>query len=175
MTDTDDICGHPTTDGGRCQNPVTEGDSCWIDSHGGDVDGHGRPSKFTEQRAERAIDAAREGKSKRGCARAAGVSKSTFDDWLDENPPLEGGDFRPAFRRARAEGESTLIDGGLRDDDVNTSMAKFLLASSFDYQKSEKREVDASHEHTGEGGGPIQIEFQEEVVETPWSPDGETE
>ena len=48
-------------------------------------------------------------------------------------------------------------------------MAKFLLASSFDYKKTEKRE------HTGDGGGPVEVEFHEEVVETPWEPDEETE
>jgi len=31
---------------------------------------------------------------------------------------------------------------------------------------TEKREV------TGDGGGPVQVNFYEEVVETPWSPDG---
>jgi len=48
---------------------------------------------------------------------------------------------------------------------VETSRsAKFLLASSFDYKKTEKRE------HTGDGGGPVQVNFHEEVVETPWEP-----
>jgi len=53
----------------------------------------------------------------------------------------------------------------LRDEDVDTSMAKFLLASSFDYKKTEKREV------TGDGGGPVEVEISETIVETPHSED----
>jgi hypothetical protein len=44
-------------------------------------------------------------------------------------------------------------------------MAKFLLASSFDYKKTEQREV------TGEGGGPVSVDITETVVETPHSDD----
>ncbi len=42
-------------------------------------------------------------------------------------------------------GEQRLIRDGLAGE-ANPSMAKFLLASSFDYQKSEKQEI----EHSGE-------------------------
>jgi hypothetical protein len=137
MTD-DDICGHPTGDGGKCQNPPTEGDHCWIDTHGGDVSGHGRDFSIGETDHEDILDAARDGVSKRGCARAAGVSHTELQRYLDAHP-----DFRASFARARNQGERTLICDGLRDPDTDSSMAKFLLASSFDYKKTEKREVDA--------------------------------
>lgn len=151
MTDTDDVCGYETTDGHPCQNPPGENGRCWITSHNpgdGDDNPQGRPSKFSDDRASDAIEAATEGKSKAGCARAAGVDKATLERWLDSNPELpDGGSFRNAFMRARAEGESKILEGGLYDEDVNPSMAKFLLASSFGYQKSEKREL----ETTGDG------------------------
>jgi len=141
----DDTCGAETTSGDPCQNPAGEGGSCWIPSHN-DPDAEnpsGRPSKLTDDRREAALEAAREGKSKAGCARAAGVAKSTLSDWVDAND-----EFRNGFRRARAEGESELVRGGLTDDDVDSSMAKFLLATSFDYQKTEK--IDANVTHDGD-------------------------
>lgn len=112
----------------------------------------GRPRKFDDDRARDALDAAREGKSIRGCARAAGVRHSTMREWVDDEgvdglsfTDADGTDrdFAVAFRRARSAGESELIDGGLNDD-YNPSMAKFLLSSSFGY--SDKQEI----EHSGE-------------------------
>lgn len=150
----DTICGADTTGtDSPCQNPAGDNGRCWIPSHqpksetAADSDGRGRPSKYSEERAAAAIAAAETGKSKAGCARAAGVAKSTLHDWLDAGHTFEDEDFRNAFRRARAQGESELITGGLYDDETDSSMAKFLLASSFDYQKSERREVDADHTH----------------------------
>lgn len=124
----------------------------------------GRDFALDEDDHDDVLDAAETGMSIRGCARAAGVSHSQLQRYLDTHD-----DFRSSFERARARGESELINGGLRDEDVDTSMAKFLLASSFDYKKTEKRE------HTGDGGGPMEVNFHEEVVETPWEPDGGNE
>lgn len=164
---TDDLCGAPTTDDEPCQNPSGENGRCWIPSHNPDSDEEnpqGRDFTLTEDDHDDILAAARLGASKRGCARAAGVSLSQLQRYLDARE-----DFRVSFERARAHGEAELIEGGLRDDSVDTSMAKFLLASSFDYKKTEKREV------SGDGGGPIQVHFSEEVVETPWSNDSEEE
>ena len=169
MTD-DDICGADTVGDEPCQNPATEGDSCWLAEHGGDADASGRPSKFTDERAQDAVEAAREGLSKAGCGRAAGVADGTIQNWLDENPTFTDKDgtereFFRAFMRARRVGEFNLVQGGLYDEDTDSSMAKFLLASSFDYKKTEQREV------TGEGGGPVSVDITETVVETPHSDD----
>jgi len=141
----------------------------------GEDGGRGRPTGFTDEAARAALEAARRGKSKRGCERAAGVGKGTITDvggWLDQNPTFTDADgeqkqFFGAFERARDEGEDRWIEGGaLEDSGVDSSFAKFMLASSYDYKKTEKRE------HSGDGGGPLQIEFSEEVVETEW---GESE
>ena len=169
MTD-DDICGAETASTDEpCQHPAG---SCPVTSHSEDVEENpqGRPSKFSDERAQAAIEAAREGLSKAGCERAAGIGDGTLNNWLEANPTFttEEGETRQffrAFRRARRAGESELVRGGLYDDDVDSSMAKFLLASSFDYKKTEQREV------TGEDGGPVEVTFSEEIVETPWSED----
>lgn len=31
-----------------------------------------------------------------------------------------------------------------------------------------------TREHVGDGGGPVEVTFNEEVVETPWEPDEDT-
>lgn len=153
-----DRCGHPTGDGGTCQNPATEDGHCWIDSHGGDVT-PGRSSKYTEQRARDAITAARRGKSKAGCARSAGVDKATLHRWLERDDLVyDGRDFRNAFRQARAEGEDRLIEGGLSEEsNMDSQMARFLLSTSHNYIKTEKREVEQETTHKGEVAGEFSV------------------
>ena len=154
MTD-EDVCGAPTTGDKPCQNPVTEGNSCWIESHGGDVDGHGRPSAFTDELARTAVAAAEKGKSESGVEREVGVGERTIfgpDGWVDQELTFvdEDGterDFSRALRRARARGEDEWIDEG-RGDDGDSSFAKFMLSTSYGYIKTEKREVEANVEQT---------------------------
>lgn len=140
MTD-DEICGHETGSGDPCQNPPTEGDHCWIEAHGGDVSGHGRPS-LLEEYEEDILDAARQGLTYEGIARVAGIGVSTLHDWRDQHD-----DFSEALERARGEGERRLI--GEAD-------AEFILERSYDYVKTERREVDmdadvdATHDVTAE-------------------------
>ena len=142
---TDNTCSATKNNGEPCDYTAKYDDGkCGIHTDESETGGPGRSTKFNEERKEECLAAAREGKSKAGCARAAGVGEATLERWLDEHE-----EFRSAFARARAQGESVLIDGGLRDPDVDSSMAKFLLASSFDYKKAEKREV----EHSGEIDG----------------------
>jgi len=163
MEDDAEKCGYPTQggDGPPCEHPATDGDSCWIDAHGGDADPGGRPNKFTDERAEDAIQAAREGFSKAGCARAAGVTPPTLNNWLDANPDYDGGEFLQAFTRARHKGERVLLQGALYDEPeeqqkhtrtVNDQHARFLLSTSFDYVKTERKEL------TGEDGGAIEVD-----------------
>lgn len=124
---TDDTCGVETGDGESCQNPATEGDHCWIESHGGDVSGHGRPSKLDEYEDE-ILKAARQGLTYEGIARVAGVGVRTLHDWRDEHD-----DFSQSLERARSKAERKLIQ------DVD---AEFVLERSYGYVKTEKREVD---------------------------------
>jgi hypothetical protein len=153
---TDDLCGYDAP-GGPCQNPATEGDRCWIPSHSdpGAENPQGRKFAISESDHDDILDAARNGLSKAGCARAAGVDKASLLRYLEAHP-----EFRTAFARARERGELSLVRDGLRDPDTDSSMAKFLLSTSFNYIKTEKREL----EHSGEGGGPLEI--RREVVDT---------
>lgn len=158
-----DACGYPTASGEPCQNPAGDNGHCWIPSHapdgtiadGGSASAPGRPSKYTEERARTAIEAAEKGVSKAGCARAAGIGEATLDRWTnpdnDYTVTIDGHarSFRSAFTQARARGEQRLVDDGLYDDSADAQMARFLLSTSFDYVKTEKRE----HEHSGEVDG----------------------
>ena len=151
-----DLCGEVKGNGDPCENPVKYADGkCGIHSDITESE-QGRPTKFTDERARDAIQAAKEGKSKAGCERAAGIGNGTIDGWLERTHTFENENglldsFSQAFRRARARGESKLITDGLRDSDTDAVMARFLLSTSYDYVKTEKREVDASHDQTHNG------------------------
>lgn len=152
---TDDICGAECADGSPCEHPAG---SCPVPSHSNEATDNpqGRDFALGEEDHDDVLEAASQGKSVRGCARAAGVSHSQLRRYLDAHE-----DFRSSFERARARGESELIKGGLRDEDVDSSFAKFLLASSFDYTKKEKREVD----HQGEVDLSMSPEQKEQLDE----------
>lgn len=148
MTD-DDICGAECADGSPCNHPAG---SCPHRSHS-DPDAEnldGRSRAIDENDHEAILEAAREGLSKSGCARAAGASLKSLNRHLDDHPG-----FRAAFVRARNQGEQRLIREGL-EGEVDTSMAKFLLSTSFEYV--ERREV----EHDGDVGlGDVTVDFSD--------------
>ena len=119
----------------------------------GDGQSKGRSFSISEDDHSELLAAAREGKSERGCARAVGVSWAQLDRYLDAHP-----DFRSNFTRARGEGESRLITGGLHDGNVSDSMAKFLLSTSFGYVKTEKQEVEVDGTHSIESESIVELD-----------------
>ena len=144
---TDEICGAETVNGGKCQNPAGENGFCWIPSHNPDSDEenpHGRPSKLGDRKDE-ILQGAREGMTIEGCARLAGVHKSTLYDWLEKYE-----DFSDAFKRARARGELKHLQS------VNDRGSQFILERSFGYTKSQEIE------HSGDG---LTINVPEESTE----------
>jgi len=176
MTD-DDICGAPTGDDEPCQNPATEGDSCWIESHGGHASGHGRPSAFTDKRARAAVAAAEKGKSESGVEREVGVGERTIfgpEGWIEQDLTFTDTDgterdFSRALRRARAQGEDEWIREG-RGEVGDSSFAKFMLSTSYDYVKTERREIEAEVDQTtthelGESERDLALETLRELQE----------
>jgi hypothetical protein len=136
-------------DGSKCQHPAG---SCPVPSHSDPNADNPQGRDFAIEEADRAdiLQAAREGFSKAGCARAAGVKKPSLLRYLDAYP-----DFRTDFMRARHKGERELLRVPLRDDpqnpvDIDSQHARFLLSTSFEYVKTEKRELE--HSGTGEDG-----------------------
>jgi len=143
-------CDHPTAEDTPCQLPAGDNGRCWLPSHnpdGGGADSHGRDFAISESDHDAILDAARNGMSKAGCARAAGCDKASLLRYLESHES-----FRTAFKRARFEGEKRLIAGPLQShedspEEWDSQHARFLLSTSFDYVKTEKREL----EHSGKG------------------------
>lgn len=144
-----DLCGEETTSGEPCKNPA---ESCpW--NHGGDNPNGDKP-EFGDEQKEAAINAAKRGVSQAGCARATGFDESTLRDHLKKDS-----DFARDFTIARSEGEQKIVQGGMYRETVNSSFAKFLLSTSFDYVKTERREL----EHSGEVDGfDFTIEYEDD-------------
>jgi hypothetical protein len=74
----------------------------------------GRPQAFSQERADRAVEAVRAGHTRRAAAQAAGVGASTLFRWLEcsERPdaPEEYRDFWDRIHSAEAESERSLVD-----------------------------------------------------------------
>jgi transposase-like protein len=130
---TDDTCGHPTADGDGppCQNPATDGDSCWIEAHGGSVEPQGRPREAPDKATEEQIASVIEsGGSIREACRRSGTHPETFYRWMQYGEEEDAGPFQ-AFRerlvRARGEGEAkyrdTLLTLAEETGDTATLMA----------------------------------------------------
>jgi len=153
-----EYCGWPTNDDTACEHPSTEENGrCW--QHADDARRGGRPTKFDDERARAAVDAARKAKSLRGCARAAMVTPPTIGNWLNDNPTFENADgelveFFSAFMRARAQGESLLVEGGLLRDEIDSAHARFLLSTSFDY--TEEMRIQVEEVGDGDAGGDVE-------------------
>jgi len=158
MSDDSEICGYETAKGTPCQNPATEDGHCWLKAHGGDVQ-NGRDFEIGESDHDDILEAARMGASKAGCARAAGVEPPSLNRYLDSHA-----DFRSAFTRARAKGEQRLLSGPLWNEDgaereMDGQHARFLLSTSFDYSKTEKKEVDMDADIDADVAGDVTAEF----------------
>ena len=143
-----DVCGSTDTETGEpCRRPSGWG----TESEIGPCRDHpavGRPSKFTEDRCEDILEAARRGTTVEGCARAAGIGVSTLYDWLDDFS-----EFSESFNRARAKGEQRLVE------EVAIEDPKFILERSYDYVKTEKREVDMDASHSFDAAEGVTAEF----------------
>lgn len=143
----DERCGWELDDGTGCDHPPTEDNGrCW--QHADEDKNQGRPTKFNDERAREAVEAARECKSIAGCGRACGVVPNTMENWLRQNPVFTDADgternFLQAFLRARAQGESVLTNDALKNpDEIDGPHARFLLKTSFGYQDVDRLEID---------------------------------
>ena len=130
----DEYCGFETADGTPCRNlPTGDGadpERCYLPSHNGRDDDP--PNCVFDEHRDAVLDAARAGATKEGIARAAGIHKDTLYRWLADRP-----EFERAFRQARWQGEKRLLA------DADDRGARFILERSYDYVKTEKREIQA--------------------------------
>ena len=157
---TDDTCGHPTADGTPCKHPSTDDgdpDRCWIDSHNEaatDLDSQpGRPKLLDDERKQQIIyTAVNSGLSIEHQANLAQVSPDTLRRALccvktPRTPELTTEDpceFCEGYAQAHARGAMNVL---------NECRPEFRASATFGYVKEEK------HQHTGEGGGSIIIDY----------------
>jgi len=156
---TDDTCGHPTADGTPCQHPVSDDgdpDRCWVDSHNEsktDSGQDGRPRLLDDERKQQIIyTAVNSGLSVQHQANLAQVSPDTLRRALccvetPREPELtteEPCEFCEGYAQAHARGAMNVLD---------ECRPEFRASASFGYVKEEK------HQHTGEGGGGIIIDY----------------
>lgn len=149
----DDTCGHETAKGTPCQHPVTEGDSCWIPSHGGNADNHGRPKLLDDpQTRQRILVAVGQGLKVCDQAALAGISPDTLRRGLccvetPRQPELDSNpcDFCADYAQAHANGAREVLQD---------CRPEFVASASYGYVKEEKREL----EHSGpDGESPIMV------------------
>jgi len=163
MTDsTNSICGAECVNGSECQRPAgwgTESDIGPCKTHDGTVNDNNPAHRERQLDAELtdAIYAAVGSGLKVGhVAAAAGVSADTLRRWtccIDNlaNPvPTESAcDFCEGYAHAHAEGAREVLDD---------CRPEFRASASFGYNETQ--------EVSGEGGGPVEINLSETVVET---------
>lgn len=154
MTDETEPCGYVKGDGEPCELPGSRSDGrC---HHHTDIDEKRRPGGRPRMLEEdddlygKIMDAAERGLTYEGIARVAGIGLSTLNDWRDEYA-----EFASDLERKRAVGEQKLVERVAED------RPEFILERSYDYIKTEKREIEGEHEHRIEGDGFV-VEFGDE-------------
>lgn len=82
----------------------------------------GRPTKFDDERADKIVDAIREGNTMETAARTSGVAPSTVYLWQSERP-----EFLEAIQRARAVSEKKLVAQVVKAAEQTWKPAAWLL------------------------------------------------
>lgn len=136
-----------------------------------DFRGPGAPSKFSEERAERLLQAVRGGNYLKTACVFAGIDYSTLRRWIhkadEPNAPQEYRDFRDSLEKARADAEvASLAKIQKAANEGQWTAAAWFLERSMPerWAKKDKTQIEV----TGDGGGPVKvvsgIELQPEAM-----------
>jgi hypothetical protein len=121
----------------------------------------GRPTKLTPELQRRVCTLLRLGMPRERAARLAGISASTFHNWMAEGAAAEGGPYLEFFEAVqRAEDSlvkralSTVVDLMAPKYEPSTRLkaATTVLRTRFSGDFSTRQEV------TGKGGEPVKVE-----------------
>lgn len=142
---TDAECGEPCEDGTPCERDAGWGTGRDIGPCIDHQQDHRKLRKLDEETKQTLIGAAQEGAKHEHCAMLAGIRPRTLRRWREwAMEDIEAGretdltEFYVRYQRARAGGAvETLQD----------CSPEFLAERSYGYTKTEKREVEAHHEH----------------------------
>lgn len=99
----------------------------------------GRPSKLTDERAERILDALRAGNYLETAARYAGVSYDTLNEWRKRFP-----EFSEAVEKARADAEARNVAVLQQAARTKWQAAAWWLERSFPGRWGRRDEVNVS-------------------------------
>lgn len=113
----------------------------------------GRPSKLTEERQKTICDLIRAGNTRECAAGCAGIGRTTFFRWLEEN-----GDFRDAVEKADADAEARNVMIIQKAAQAGTwqAAARWLEARRpRDWQRRERTEVTGVPQE--QGGSPLML------------------
>ncbi|MFB6374062.1 MAG: DUF5763 domain-containing protein [Bradymonadaceae bacterium] len=159
-----DQCQATTDYGDQCKNPAGEDGYCHVESHGSQSDGddtQARDPQYDPELVAQAIRGADGNLTE--AAERVGCHRFTVHRYCN--------DFE-VCRKARDDARNSLVDRARstldekltsQDEMVSLKAAKFI-AKHYDDGAAEKQK----HEHTGEGGGPLEVTINDSVV----SPDG---
>ncbi len=115
-----------------------------------------RPTKLTDEVHRRIVAAIRAGNYAEPAARSAGVSPATFYRWMERGQKQKSGiyrDFHDDVRRAEADAEVEAVARLRKAMPENWRAVTTYLERRYP-DRWRRRE---SHEHTGEGGGPVRV------------------
>ena len=93
-------CNHPLPDGSTCDNPARNNGSCWISSHGGDVEQVGRPSKISKV-GDEIISHIKSGLSMQQACQEVGVSTTTVCRWLNKGENNANSEYTSFFKNVK--------------------------------------------------------------------------
>ena len=119
----------------------------------------GKPTKRTPELVEEILRRVSEGETMTSVCRDKGLGVRTWHDWMDKDEELSA-----RFARARSDGFDAIADKCvmIADDqnaeDIQRSKlqveTRLKLLAKWDPKRYGER-----MQHTGEGGGPIQVNF----------------
>jgi transposase len=153
----------------------------------------GRPSKLTPEIHEKIVESVRRGNYVEVAAEAAGIYRGTVFRWIQEanegHPDPSRANFRDALLQARAEAEATMVSlvvraamGGVVTKEVTRTLRDGTIESETTYSSPDGRVgleylsrafpdrwrkqtlTSSTIEHTGPGGGPVQIQQAERLT-----------
>lgn len=125
-----------------------------------DFRGPGAPSKFSEERAERLIQAVRGGNYLKTACAFAGIDYTTLRRWIhkadEPDAPPEYREFRDALEKARADAEvAALAKIQKAANEGQWQASAWFLERSMPERWARKEKTQL--EITGEGGGPVKV------------------
>lgn len=121
----------------------------------------GRPTLYDPAYCEVVVDTMREGKSLMSVAAKLGVSRATLNVWGEAHP-----EFLDAVARGKAlcaEKWEEIALANAMTGQGNATLTVFGLKNMARDEWRDRQEV----EHTGEGGGPVQIQAIRNVIVRP--------